>query len=208
MSAQHDPGPGRERGAEPDPAQELARFPRLDAEGMIADDDEHEPAPLPGPSPLLPSLVTAVGVGLTVLAVVDVVRTVPAPGGARPMNAAVLAASLALGGYSLTRLLQLLALAGSRRRRRSAGAELPPVRWQLFDAHSLHAVWVIAVGASIALMGLLGVWSLLDGRPSGLEPGWPLLLCGGAVALLAHLAGRRTSRCWQEADGAQQIGHR
>src|SRR5699024_9268227 len=118
------------------------------------------------------------------------------------------AASLALGGYSLTRLLQLLALAGSRRRRRSAGAELPPVRWQLFDAHSLHAVWVIAVGASIALMGLLGVWSLLDGRPSGLEPGWPLLLCGGAVALLAHLAGRRTSRCWQEADGAQQIGHR
>src|SRR5699024_11179996 len=85
----------------------------------------------------------------------------------------------------------------------SMGADLPAVRWQLFDAHSLHAVWVIAVGSSIALMGVLGVWSLLDGSPSGLEPGWPLLLCGVAVALLAHLAGQRTSRCWQEADGAR-----
>src|SRR5699024_995200 len=92
MTAQPDPGPRRARGARPDPAQELARVPRLDSAGRIADDDEPEPAPLPGPSPLLPSLVTAVGVGLTVLAVVDVVRTVPAPGGARPMNAAVLAA--------------------------------------------------------------------------------------------------------------------
>ncbi len=203
MTSQDDPGLGPEQSAEPDPAQELARFPRLDADGMIAEDADHDPAPPAGPSPLLPSLVTAVGVGLTVLAVVDVVRSVPAPGGARPMAAAVLAAALAFGGYSLTRLLQLLALAESRRRRRSMGADLPAVRWQLFDAHSLHAVWVIAVGSSIALMGVLGVWSLLDGSPSGLEPGWPLLLCGGAVALLAHLAGQRTSRCWQEADGAR-----
>ena len=55
---------------------------------------------------------------------------------------------------------------------------------------------MIGVGASVALMGLLGLWSLLDGRPSGLEPGWPLLLIGGAVALLARVAWRRTSACW------------
>ncbi|ATG52710.1 hypothetical protein CFK38_15130 [Brachybacterium vulturis] len=156
-----------------------------------------------GPTPLLPSLVAAAGVVLTVLAVVEAARTVPAADQARPMNELVLAAALALGGYSLTRVLQLLLRAQSRRRRRRAGAALPEVRRQLVDAHSLHAVWVIGVGASIALMGALGVWSLLDGRPSGLEPGWPLLLCGGAVALLAHLARQCTSRCWQEAGDAE-----
>lgn len=187
-------------GTEQEPSTDA---PRLDAEGMPVRDDAAGPAPVPlaGPSLLLPVLASSLGAVLTAAAVVQAVRAVPAPGEARPMTALVLTAALALGGFSLTRLVQLLVLAGSRRRRRRAGSELPPVRWQLFDAHSLHAVWVLAVGASIALMGLLGVWSLLDGHPSGLEPGWPLLLCGGGVALLAHLAGRATSRCWQEADG-------
>ncbi|ASK67201.1 hypothetical protein CFK39_12370 [Brachybacterium avium] len=161
--------------------------------------DERTAAPLDGPSPLLATLVTAAGVVLTVLGVVEAVRTVPADGQVRPMSILVLAAALALGGYSLTRLLQLWVLAESRRRRHAAGAELPEVRWQLLDAHSLHAVWAIGVGASVALMGLLGVWSLLDGHPSGLEPGWPLLLSGGALALLVHLVRGRTSRCWEEA---------
>lgn len=201
MNADHAARPEPEQGLEPDLGGELARFPRLDADGMVTEDraDEPAPAPLDGPSPLLPALAAAAGVVLTVLTVVEAVRTVPAAGQARPMNGLVLATSLALGGYSLTRMLQLLLMAQSRRRRRLTGAELPRVRWQLIDAHSLHAVWVIGVGASIAMMGLLGVWSLLDGRPSGLEPGWPLLLSGGAVALLAHLARQRTSQCWQEA---------
>ncbi|MGO1598196.1 MAG: hypothetical protein ACTHX0_01020 [Brachybacterium sp.] len=201
MNSDHAAGPDPEQGLSPDLDEELARFPRLDAHGMVAADlaEEQAPAPLDGPSPMLPGLVAAVGVVLTVLAVAEAVRSVPAAGQARPMTALVLPAALALGGYALTRVLQLLARAESRRRRRSAGAELPLVRWQLIDAHSLHAVWVIGVGASIALMGLLGVWSLLDGRPSGLEPGWPLLLIGGAVALLAHLARQRTAQSWQEA---------
>jgi len=213
MRSDRASGPDPEQGPEPVPAEgptegsadglpeELAAFPRLDAEGMIvgAEQDGQAPAPLSGPSPLLPGLVAIAGVVLTVLAVLATVRTVPAAGQARPMLVPVLVAGLALGGYSMTRLLQLLLLATSRARRRAAGADLPPVRWQLLDDHSLHAVWVIGVGASIGLMGLLGVWSLLDGHPSGLEPGWPLLLVGGGAALMAHLARQRASRAWQEA---------
>lgn len=181
--------------------EQIASLPRLDADGMIAADGSppREPAPLAGPSALLPTLVAAAGAALTVLTAVETVRSVPGAGEARPMNELVLAAALALGGYSLTRLLQLLLLAGARARDRSAGRTLAEVRWRLLDEHSLHAVWVIGVGASIGLMGLLGVWSLLDGHPSGLEPGWPLLLVGGGTALLAHLARQRTSRAWQEA---------
>lgn len=203
MSSDHAAGTDPEQDRAHGPADELARFPRLDADGMVAEDGAAEsPAPLDGPSLLLPSLVTAAGAALTVLAVVEAVRTVPAAGQARPMTALVLTAALGLGGFSLTRVLQLLLMAESRRRRGAAGSELPEVRRQLIDAHSLHAIWVIGVGASIALMGVLGVWSLLDGRASGLEPGWPLLLSGAAVALLAHLARQRTAQSWQEAGDA------
>ncbi|NMA76073.1 hypothetical protein H3H54_04745 [Brachybacterium sp. Z12] len=197
MSSEHLPGIDPEvEDAGPPP-----RATRLDAEGMPLDrpgtgSDEGSPALDRGPSSLLPGLVTAIGLALAVRQLVVLVRASPSEGQALPLSGMVLAAALTLGGFSLTRLLQLLGFASSRRRRREAGEELPEVPWQLGDAHSLHAVWVIGVGASVALMGLLGLWSLLDGRPSGLEPGWPLLLIGGAVALLARVAWRRTSACW------------
>ena len=152
----------------------------------------------PGPSPVLPGLVALLGLALFSQQLVELVRMEPAEGQARPMNGPVLAVALALGGYSMTRLLQLLRFVAGRRRREAAGETLRDVPWQLLDSHSLHAVWVIGVGASIALMGLLGLLSLLDGRPSGLEPGWPLLLAGGAVALLGRLAWQRTTAAWTE----------
>lgn len=204
-----DPAPGHEVAGSPDPtapsplsAQSApSDLPRLDADGMLADhpEDSRPPRRITGPSPLPPSLVAGAGSVLTALAVAGVIGASPADGDARPLVAAVLAASLALGGFSLTRMLQLLLLARSRARRRAAGEELADVRWTLPDAHSLHAVWVIGVGASSALMGALGVWSLLDGRPSGLEPGWPLLLVGGGTALLAHALRRRISQLWEAA---------
>jgi hypothetical protein len=150
-----------------------------------------------GPSLLLPSLVAVVGVALTVHQLVELLHAVPLEGRARPMNGLVLASALALGGFSLTRLVQLMLFATDRRRRASAGEELPGVPWQLTGTHALHGVWVIGVGASIGLMGLLGVWSLLDGRPSGLEPGWPLLVIGGAVSATGRAAWLRTSAAWE-----------
>ena len=74
--------------------------------------------------------------------------------------------------------------------------------WQLLDAHSLHGVWVVGVGGSVALMG--GARAVVAaGRtsPPGLEPGWPLLLIGGAVMLLGHLARQRTTTCWEDEPG-------
>lgn len=149
-----------------------------------------------GRSWLAPCLVTLLGLALFSQQLVELIRMSPAAGQARPMGGPVLTAALALGGFSLTRLLQLLGFVTARRRRDAAGQPLREVPWQLEDAHSLHAVWVIGVGASIALMGLLGLWSLLDGQPSGLEPGWPLLLIGGAVALLSRVAWQRTTAVW------------
>ena len=74
--------------------------------------------------------------------------------------------------------------------------------WQLTDAHTVHGVWALAVSGSIALMGLLGLWSLLDGIPSGLEPGWPLLLIGGGIALAGRRLQLRIETLWvDERDG-------
>ena len=122
------------------------------------------------------------------------------------MNGALLSLALALGGFSGTRLLQLMAFAGARHPRaaengsdRAAEGSDLEVPWQLTDAQSVHGVWVIAVGGSLALMGMLGLWSALDGQPSGLEPGWPLLLLGVAVALLGRMAWLRTSAHWSGA---------
>jgi len=200
-----DDAPGPDPGT--DPSSDLARSPRLDAQGMPAGTgDGGEPDALParerGPSLRAPALVAVAGVALTVLAVMELVQAHPAAGEARPMGPLVLAAALTLGGFSLARQLQLLALATSRSRRRTTGAELPEVPWQLTEEHSLHGIWVIGTGASVALMGLLGLWSLWDGRPSGLEPGWPLLLVGALTALLGHLARVRTTEAWERAGDA------
>ncbi|MGO1227202.1 hypothetical protein ACT3SQ_01975 [Brachybacterium sp. AOP42-C2-15] len=198
MSSEHRPGLDPEHGDAGSPPS----FPRLDAEGMLARSDAADADDSArrdkGPSLLLPGLVTLLGLALLSQQLVELIRMAPAEGQVRPMNGPVLAAALALVGFSLTRLLQLLGFITVRRRREAAGGTLREVPWQLEDAHSLHAVWVIGVGASIALMGLLGLWSLLDGRPSGLEPGWPLLLAGGAVALVGRVAWLRTTAGWAE----------
>ena len=173
-----------------------------------------------GPSLLLPALVTIMGVALALHELVELIRHLPAAGRPRSLDGVVLALALALGGFSGTRLLQLMTFAGARHRRAVSGAgsraaggsdgsarasertadEIgPEVPWQLTDAQSVHGVWVIAVGGSLALMGMLGLWSALDGQPSGLEPGWPLLLLGVAVALLGRMAWLRTSAHWSGA---------
>jgi len=186
--------------AEGDPSPGADRAPRLDAEGLIvrgAPAAEDAP-PLPGPSRSLPLLVTGLGVLLVALALTDLLASPPSTGGARPMVPLVLASALALGGFSAVRMVQLLRLARSRVRALGRGEKSRAVPWGLTQDHALHGMWVVGVGASIALMGLLGVWSLLDGQPSGLEPGWPLLLGGAAVSLLGHRLRERIEALWEE----------
>lgn len=191
-----DPTPGPADGS---------RIPRLDAEGMVVQDGATRTDDLPpqrAPSPWPPGLVAGLALVAVVLAVVELVRSVPQEGQVRPMVPLVLAAAAALGGFSLVRLGQLLALARSRAHRRERGAPLPPLAWSLTQEHAMHGTWLVGVGASVALMGALGLWSLLDGRPSGLEPGWPLLVCGGAVAVLGDRLRRRTEKLWEESGDA------
>jgi len=193
-SSPHDPDPSR-----PDP-----RRVRLDADGMIVHEDAGvltSPAAA-GPSPVPPVLVTGIGVLATALALADLVGEAPPAGQVRAMVPLVLASALALGGFSLARLVQLLVLVRERARRAGRGEDLRPVRWGLTQEHALHGMWLVGVGASIALMGLLGLWSLLDGEASGLEPGWPLLLAGGAVSLLADRLRRRIEGLWQDTGDA------
>ena len=182
--------------------------PRLDARGMPVDPahplsgaSRPEPPREEGPSVRLPALVAVVGAVPLVLAIAQLLRTVPAPDGARPMIVPVLAAALAVGGFSATRVLQLWHLASSRRRRADAGEELPEVRRQLTDAHSLHVIWLLGVSGSVVLMGLLGLWSVWGGIPSGLEPGWPLLLGGAALAGGTQLVRRRLEALWEQSAG-------
>ncbi|MGP9537655.1 hypothetical protein ACT3SP_06560 [Brachybacterium sp. AOP43-C2-M15] len=201
MTAERTPGsdPGRAHDRPPE------HLPRLDADGKPVDEARDASGSaegpgagrMPGPSPLPPVLLAVTGAALTVWQLAELLRAVPAQGQALPMTGLVLAAAVALGGFSMARVLQLLRLAAAHRRRRLHGEETAEAPRPLADAHSLHAIWVVGVGGSISLMGLLGVWSLLDGRPSGLEPGWPLLLIGAAVALVAHLAAQRTTACWE-----------
>jgi hypothetical protein len=175
--------------------------PRLDADGMIVREDVDSPPRSPlqrSPSRLLPGVVTGLGVLAAGFALAELLRTAPAPGQAPPMVPLVLASALALGGYSLTRLLQLLALVRSRARARARGDSPAPAPWGLTQQHALHGIWVVGVGASIALMGLLGLWSLLDGNSSGLEPGWPLLLVGGGIALTGRRLQLRVEALWED----------
>jgi hypothetical protein len=187
---------------DPDPSRSAARRVRLDADGMIvregADADASGPAAA-RLSPLPPVLLTGLGVLATALTLAQLVGSAPPAGEVRAMVPLVLASALALGGYSLARLVQLLVLVGERARRAGRGEDLPPVPWGLTQEHALHGMWLVGVGASIALMGVLGLWSLLEGEASGLEPGWPLLLVGGAVSLLADRLRRRIEGLWQDA---------
>lgn len=204
MISEHRPDMGPERSG-PSGLGETGAAPRLDAQGMPVERaarDGDAPARERGPSLLLPALVSAAGVLLAGFEVFSLVTMDLPEGEPLPLHRAVLAGALAMGGFSVTRLLQLLVFASRRRRRRQAGQELAEVAWQLTDAHTVHGVWALAVSGSIALMGLLGLWSLLDGIPSGLEPGWPLLLIGAGLALLSRLAWLRTSASWEGAPEA------
>ncbi|WP_157975724.1 hypothetical protein [Brachybacterium sp. YJGR34] len=194
--------PGEPR-ADPPAAPWSGRLPRLDAAGMPfaphhADDVAAPPLPLPPRRwPLL-----AAGAGL-VLTTAELLRVVPqlADEGPPPsLGLLFLAAALALGGFSAVRLLQLHRLAASHaaRCRADPEADRRPVPWTLADAHEVHGVWLLGVGVSLALVGALGLWSLADGRRTGLEPGWPLLLIGGGVAAAAHTARARITARWRE----------
>ena len=204
MTSERRPDADPERSG-PSGLGEAGAAPRLDAQGMPVERaarDGDAPTRERGPSLLLPALVSAAGVLLAGFEVFSLVTMDLPEGEPLPLHRAVLAGALAMGGFSVTRLLQLLVFASRRRRRRQAGQELAEVAWQLTDAHTVHGVWALAVSGSIALMGLLGLWSLLDGIPSGLEPGWPLLLIGAGLALLSRLAWLRTSASWEGAPEA------
>ena len=204
MTSERRPDADPERSG-PSGLGEAGAAPRLDAQGMPVERaarDGDAPTRERGPSLLLPALVSAAGVLLAGFEVFSLVTMDLPEGEPLPLHRAVLAGAVAMGGFSVTRLLQLLVFASRRRRRRQAGQELAEVAWQLTDAHTVHGVWALAVSGSIALMGLLGLWSLLDGIPSGLEPGWPLLLIGAGLALLVRCVWMRTSASWEGAPEA------
>lgn len=150
-----------------------------------------------GPSALWALLLAVAAAVLALAEVAGVVQSLPERGWQQSMIPLVLSASLLAGAYSLARVLQLAAYALTRpalpRRREPSFA--------LSEAHSLHAIWLIGLGASIAFMGALGVWSSVDGRTSGLEPGWPLILIGAELAALTGVVSRSTTRAWRKSAG-------
>lgn len=152
-----------------------------------------------GPSLRWAILLAVVGAIPALLQLAGALRALPERGWQHSVIPLLLGTSVLLGAFSLARLLQLMIYAatrpsGSRRREPSYG---------LTQAHSLHAVWLIGLGASIAFMGVLGVWSALDGRPSGLEPGWPLIVLGAGLAALSAGCGQLTGRIWNGSEGGR-----
>src|SRR5699024_3032511 len=77
-----------------------------------------------------------------------------------------LIASWLAGAYSLARVLQLTVDALTR----PAASRRREPSFSLTQAHSLHVIWLVGLGASIAVMGVLGLWSWADGWTSGLAP--------------------------------------
>lgn len=167
-------------------------------EGMNSEDDGGDLRDLDdGPSPLWAALVAAAGTMAALFALVETLQAIPERGWQPAMVALLLATSVVLGSYSLARVLQL-AIYATKRARISRPRE---PSYALTQAHTLHAIWLIGLGASIAFMGVLGVWSALDGRASGLEPGWPLIVLGAGLAALSAGASRMTSRRWTGSEG-------
>lgn len=150
-----------------------------------------------GMGPLWPvwaAVLSVVGLVLAVPAAVDAFGTAAdarEPGYLVPL---LLALALLAGGYSLVRLVHL-SLAAARWDVPARGGV--PAR-RLMDAHSMHAIWVSGVGASLLLMGVLGMWSALDGGVSGLEPGLPLVVTGTVTGLTGMALGRWTTDRWQQ----------
>ena len=150
-----------------------------------------------GPSPGWAGLVAAAAAVVALFSLVGTVQQIPERGWQHAMVALLLATSALLGSYSLARVVQLAIYAATRSR--SPRPREPS--YALTQAHTLHAIWLIGLGASIAFMGVLGVWSLLDGRPSGLEPGWPLILLGAALSAAGAGTARLTTRTWRRSGG-------
>ena len=145
---------------------------------------------------LLAVLPSALGAGWAIVAAVEVISergTAREPGFLVPLVAAL---GLLGGGWSLVRLLQLRAeAAGSEVEDDPAGfgpSESPMISAQM------HRIWLFGVAGSLALVGVLGIWSLADGDLSGLEPGWPLMLVGAVLAGAAQLLGRAVEQRVQE----------
>lgn len=138
-------------------------------------------------------LASTIGAVLFVAELSRVVALEVPAGGAPDLAGLVLTAALALGGHSLVIVL-LHALIAGRWPTSRRPVQDPPIR--LRGGHTLHTIWVGGVAGSLALMGVLGLWSFADGRPSGLEPGWPLLLSGIALGALGLGAGRWTDQRW------------
>lgn len=119
----------------------------------------------------------------------------PTSGGVHDLSGLFAWSALALGGCSL-----VIVLAQWRRAVRWPHGRNPRERpaHLLRDAHTLHAFWAAGVGGSLALVGLLGMWSAYDGNLSGLEPGWHLLLPGLAAIGVSMGAKQRTDQRWDE----------
>lgn len=126
----------------------------------------------------------------------DVLRSLPELGWEQAMVPLLLTVSWLAGAYSLARILQLAVHALSR----PASLRRREPSFSLTQAHTLHAIWLIGLGASIAFMGVLGLWSAADGRTSGLEPGWPLILIGTALAALNAGASHLITWTWRGSD--------
>lgn len=145
---------------------------------------------------LLAALPSALGAGWAVVAAVEVISergTAREPGFLVPLVAAL---GLLAGGWSLVRLLQLRAkAAGSEVEDDPAG--FGPSQSPVISAQ-MHRIWLFGVAGSLALVGVLGLWSLADGELSGLEPGWPLMLAGAVLAGVAQLLGLTVEQRVQE----------
>ncbi|MCT1998441.1 hypothetical protein M3C58_09610 [Brachybacterium muris] len=144
-------------------------------------------------SPVWAAVPSVVGLVLALPAAVEAFGTgadTRTPGYLVPL---LLALALLAGGYSLARLVQLAVMASRWDVRRQGGV---PSR-RLMGEHSMHATWAAGVGGSLLLTGALGVWSALDGKVSGLEPGTLLILVGALVVVAALVLSKRAERTWQ-----------
>lgn len=144
-------------------------------------------SPVWAAGPSLAGLVLAVPAAAEAFGTAPEART---PGYLVPL---LLALALLAGGYSLLRLMQLAVMASRWDVSRQGG--IPSRR--VMSEHSMHGTWVTGVGGSLLLMGALGVWSDLDGKLSGLEPGTTLVAVGAAGSIAALALANWIGRAWE-----------
>lgn len=150
-----------------------------------------------GPSARWAALLAVVALLPAPGVLLGVLRSLPEQGWQEGVVPLLLIASWLAGAYSLARVLQLTVHALTR----PAAPRRREPSFSLTQAHSLHVIWLVGLGASIAFMGVLGLWSWADGWTSGLEPGWPLVLIGAALAALGAGASHLMARTWRSSEG-------